>query len=363
MSILPKSLSMSPAKANLGLPGYCYFDSETFARELRTLWRSTWQFVCRESDLPNAGDYLTYLVGDQPIFVIRTANGELQAMHNVCPHRGARLLDGQGNCTIVRCPYHSWTFNLEGKLLGVPQQKRFPDLDKSIVHLLPAQVDSWGGFIFVNPQTEGESLTSYLAGFIDYLQQYNQPWEDLREVARWSYEESINWKFIVENYAEDYHFSTAHPQSLAFFDFQNIRTTTTGRHCQIYVPYTAEEPPENYQGLRWEPRSVSYQGYIFPNLMFNTAKDHVSVFRLFALGPTSTRIEVLIYQTPEQSKASPYDEKVFRLNFDQVMEEDFAVCRLLQANVHSSAYRVTQLAEERELGIAHFHKVLSEYLP
>jgi len=366
MSAFPENLSkakkITSTKVDLGLPGYCYFDAEVFGREMRTLWRSTWQFVGRESDLANSGDYLTYVVGDQPIFVVRTANGELQAMHNVCPHRGARLLDGQGNCAVVQCPYHAWTYDLEGELLGVPQQKRFPGLDKRTVHLLAARVDSWGGFIFVNPQPEGESLSSYLAGFTDYLKQYDQSWEKLQEVARWSYEEAINWKFIVENYAEDYHFSTAHPESLGFFDFQGIRTTTTGRHCQIYVPYTADKPHQEYQGWGWESNSASYQGYIFPNLMINTAKDHVSVFRLFPLSPVSTRLEVLIYQTPQQSEASPYDVNVSRLNFDQVMEEDFAVCRLLQANVHSWAYRVTQLAEERELGIAHFHQVLSQYL-
>jgi len=346
--------------AQLGLPGYYYSDPKVFAHELKTIWRSTWQFVGREEDLPYPGDYLTYVIGEEPIFVIRTPDGQLKAMHNVCPHRGARLLNGQGNCGLVRCPYHAWTFDLEGKLRGVSQPTLFPNLDKSAIHLLQARVDTWGGFIFVNPDPEGEPLMAYLAGFPDYLKQYKQPWEALRQVACWSYEEPINWKFVVENYVEDYHFATAHSQSLQVFDYRGIRTTLTGRHCQVHVPY-ADNPPEGSRLFSWEPQGVSYQGYIFPNIMVNTAKDHVSVFRLVPLNPVRTSIEVLIYQTPAQAEEFPRDQASFQANFDQVMEEDFAVCRLLQAGVNSRAYQVAQLADEHELGVAHFHKVLSNF--
>jgi phenylpropionate dioxygenase-like ring-hydroxylating dioxygenase large terminal subunit len=354
--------SITPPIGSLGLPGYYYEDNEVFAHEMRTLWRSTWQCVGREEALPNPGDYLTCVIGNQPLFVIRDASGELQAMHNVCPHRGARLLYGQGNCSLVRCPYHGWTFDLEGKLQGIRQAKLFPDLDKSKVRLLSAQVDTWGGFIFVNCDSQGESLMSYLAGFPEYLKQYEQPWEELRLVMNWSYSEPINWKFIVENYVEDYHFSPVHAESLRSFDFQGISTTTTGRHCEIRVPYTAEALASKYSALTLEPQSLSYQGYIFPNLMVNTGLDHVSVFRLLPLSPVSTHIEVLIYQTKAQMEAFPLDPDAFQSKYHRVMEEDFAVCRLLQANVHSLAYGVTKLAEERELGITHFYKVLSEYL-
>lgn len=106
-------------------------------------------------------------------------------------------LMGFVNCTLVRCPYHAWTYDLEGKLLGIAQPKLFPDLDKSAIRLLPARVDTWGGFIFVNPDPQGESLIDYLAGSPAYLQQYDQPWEELRQVTRWSYSESLNWKFIA----------------------------------------------------------------------------------------------------------------------------------------------------------------------
>ncbi|GAB1539653.1 aromatic ring-hydroxylating dioxygenase subunit alpha [Scytonema sp. NUACC21] len=365
MNILSQKSSvngnLSTKPISQGLPGHYYFSPDIFALEMQSLWSSAWQFIGRESDLSNPGDYLTCIVGEQPLFVIRTNNGELRAMHNVCPHRAARLLDGKGNCNRVRCPYHAWSFDLEGKLQGLPQAKFFPNLDKSTVRLAEARVETWGGFIFVNPESEGESLKSYLADFPNYLEQYEYSWQELQEVDRWSYDEPVNWKFSVENYLECYHLPVVHAQSLECFYPKDIQYTPTGRHYQISVPYIDEESVKEHPAFSGEPKARSYQGLIFPNTMVNTAKDKVSVFHLVPLTPESTRFEVFIYQTPAQMEAFPYKPNDFRPEFDRVLNEDFSAVRLLQASVRSKVYKV-QLAEELEFGISHFHKVLSEYL-
>lgn len=342
-----------------GLPQHYYSDPAILQQEWQHIWGNTWQLVGRVEDLSKTGDYLACLLGQEPIVVVRTLQG-LRAMHNICQHRGAQMLTGQGNCKLLRCPYHAWTYDLDGHLLGVPQHHLFPTLDKSTLHLGDARVDTWGGFVFVNPNPDSESLEAYLAAFPTFLEQYEYSYEELREIARWSYEEPINWKLFVENYVEDYHFSFVHARSLELYDFGNIQTRLTGRHCQIYVPYT-QKTPQHRRSL-WQPEGGSYQGYIFPNLMVNTAKDHVSVFRVFPLSSTQTRIEVIIYQSSSQSQKEPTDLKKLRATFDEVMEEDFAMTKLLQAGVQSRAYRVSHLAEEHELGIAHFHQVLSEYI-
>jgi phenylpropionate dioxygenase-like ring-hydroxylating dioxygenase large terminal subunit len=360
--IIDGSDAMSSTHTNVGLPGHYYFSYDVFVKELRSLWCNTWQMVGRVSDLPNPGDYLTCTIGDQPLFVIRTENGELRALHNVCPHRSARLLDGQGHCNKqVRCPYHAWRFDLDGNLLGLPQSQYFQGLDKASVHLLAARVDTWGGFIFVNLAPQGESLQSHLAGFPAYLKQYEQPWEDLQEVDRWCYEEPVNWKFPIENYLECYHLPIVHGKSLQCFDPTDIRQTPTGRHFQIFVPFTQQESVREHRAFSGEPQTRSYQGFIFPNWMVNTAKDKVSVFRVVPLTPTTTRFEVLIYQTLAQQEAFPYNADDFRPEFDRVLQEDLTMVRSLQSSVHSIAYGVTQLADI-EFGIAHFHQNLAEYL-
>jgi phenylpropionate dioxygenase-like ring-hydroxylating dioxygenase large terminal subunit len=347
---------------NLGLPGYFYTDPQIFDRELKTIWANTWQLIGRVEDVANPGDYITCMLGNEPIVVLRTQTNELLAWHNICQHRGARLLEGKGNCHAIRCPYHAWTYSQQGKLLGLPQQHLFPNLNKSDLHLISAQVDAWGGFIFVNPNPNGESLPSYLAGFQDYLQQSGYQFEALRKVMAWSYEEPINWKFIVENYVEDYHFAIAHADSLSLYDFPNVRTKLCGRHVQVLVPYT-EKPSKDElaDDSISKQKRLSYQGYVFPNLMVETTKNHFFIFRLIPLTPVSTRIEVVFYQTSEQIARYPLKEAKFRPSFDRVMQEDFALCRLLQEGVRSRAYRVSHLANERESGIAHFYNVISDW--
>jgi phenylpropionate dioxygenase-like ring-hydroxylating dioxygenase large terminal subunit len=349
---------LTAAKTNLGLPSHCYNDPDIFAREMKAIWRQTWHWVGRAESLQQPGDYLTCMIGEEPIFVIRGDDGSLQAMHNICRHRGAQLLEGQGNCQKLVCPYHAWTYSQQGQLLGISHTKLFPGLDKSTIQLVPAQVDTWGGFIFVHPDPEGESLLNYLADFPAYLCQYSQVWEDLREVTRFHYTEPINWKLIVENYVEDYHFAFAHAKTLALlFDVEQIRTIPTGQHLKICVPY-ATKPPEKRGKYLWEAGQFSYQGFIFPNLMINTSKDHVAVWRVTPLDALHSHLEMVVYQTPDQFHQYPFTVEEFGLAVD----EDFAVCRKLQAGVNSRAYRVTQLALEHEIGVAHFHQVLSKYL-
>jgi phenylpropionate dioxygenase-like ring-hydroxylating dioxygenase large terminal subunit len=364
MSLLFQSLTApegSGVATASGLPRHYYFDAEVFALERRSLWSKVWQWVGRESDIPNPGDYLTCMAGDQPMLVIRGDDGRLRSLHNVCSHRGARMLEGQGHCNRIICPYHGWNFDQEGNLRGLPRAECFPHLDRSAARLMPGRVDTWGGFIFIHPEPQGEPLLEYLANFPSYLDQYEQPWADLREVDRWSYEEPANWKFPIENYLECYHLPVVHAQSLRCFDPKAIRYTPTGRHYQIAVPWTAEDSVEHHPSFPGQPKHKSYQGFIFPNLMVNTAREMVSLFRLTPLTPETTRFEVFIYQTGAQMAAFPYRQEDFRPEFDRVLQEDFMAVRSLQIGVHSQAYRV-QLAEPLELGITHFHQAVSEYL-
>lgn len=147
-----------------GLPARYYTDQVFFNYEQERIWGNTWQWVGRENEIPQAGDYLTVNLGGESVFIVRGHDGRLRAMHNVCTHRGAKLLHGQGNCkqTIV-CPYHAWSFGLDGQLEKIPDEALFTELDKKALALVPAQVDTWGGFIFVNPNNHAEALVDYLA--------------------------------------------------------------------------------------------------------------------------------------------------------------------------------------------------------
>ncbi len=343
---------------NLGLPGYYYSNPQVFAQEMETIWRNTWHFVGWEKNLPRPGDYLTCMIGEEPIFVIRQPDGKLQAMHNVCPHRGARLLEGQDNCRFIRCPYHFWNFNLEGQLTEVTQPQLFPEVDKSTIHLLRGRVDTWGGLIFVSPSPEGESLTDFLAGIPDHLQEYNQPGKELIEVARYSYDQPINWKILVENYIDFSHIPFVHSQTLVKqwgVDVQNnLDATQAGRNWTFELRF------------KNKPEETRFDFYIFPNLAIVVDRSQVEVWRFQPLSCERTIIEIFMCQTSTQAELFPLETNL-QADYDQFMEEDFVVCRKIQESVKSRAYNATQLhninghaISKSQQVIANFHKNVVE---
>jgi phenylpropionate dioxygenase-like ring-hydroxylating dioxygenase large terminal subunit len=349
-------------KKKLGLEGACYFSEAFSKQEKELLFNKTWQFVGHESALPEIGDYFTVSFLGENLFIIRTEANTLKAFHNVCTHRGAKILEGKGNCNKIRCPYHAWIFDLSGQLKGMHRSQHFSMLDKSTASLAAITLESWRGLIFINLDPACESLMDYLAGFPAHLEEYEHNWEDLREIDRWSYDEPVNWKFFIENYSEYYHLTTIHAQSLKLFDAKSIVAEATGLHHKIRMAYAEQDSVRDHQIFAGEPAKYSCQGIIFPNLMVNTAKDNVSVFKLIPLSPTSTRFEVIIYQTKQQQQLFPYDLEKFRAEFDSVLQEDFSGVRLLQASVHSKAYGVHHYAEGVEFGITDFHNNLRRYL-
>jgi phenylpropionate dioxygenase-like ring-hydroxylating dioxygenase large terminal subunit len=350
-------------KKSLGLDGSCYADTCFLENEKTWLFDKTWQFVGHESDAPNPGDYFTFEFMGEQILIIRAEDNELQAFHNVCTHRGAKLLDGKGHCKkTILCPYHSWAFNLQGQLTAIHRAQLFSSLNKSKAGLKPVKLALWRGLAFIKLEHNGEDLLSYLAGFPQHLDNYEYPWEDLREVDRWYYDEPVNWKFFIENYSESYHLTTLHAQSLEIFNARKIEAEASGLHHIIRMRYAGKSEVHDHRVFSGTPEDYSCQGIIFPNLMVNTAKDNVSFFRLIPLSPDKTRFEVIIYKTPQQEKEIPYDKASFRQEFDEVLQEDFIGVRRLQAAVRSSAYSVHQYADDIESGIMNFHANLKKYL-
>jgi phenylpropionate dioxygenase-like ring-hydroxylating dioxygenase large terminal subunit len=350
----------SPRRGPL-LSGAAYADDQVFEHELLRIFHRTWQYVGREDLVRAPGTFFTTVVGREPILVLRGHDGQLRAFHNVCPHRGARLLEGAGACKAIVCPYHAWRFNQDGSLANIPKREYFGDVPLDEASLAPASVDIWRGFVFVNPLADAPPLLAHLGEFVDFLGGYSQPLEDLRLVTTVTFDEAVNWKIVVENYVEDYHFTFLHPGTLKVFDFDGVRTLPTGPHIRILMPYR-KEAPQGHCKYPWEPSGASYQGYIFPNLTVQTAGNHVSLFKIVPVSARRTIIEIPIFQTPEQAEKHPLNVADLEADVKRDMEEDFVVCRNLQRNVSATRYRTRTLAGEHELGVAHFQKTWSAYV-
>ena len=158
---------------DFGLPAWIYRDPEFLALERERVFRPAWQPVCHVSDIPNAGDFHTFEFLGELLFVVRGGDGAVRGFHNVCRHRGARLLDGaSGSCRRIVCPYHAWAYDLDGRLAGVPNRGDYPSLDFTHTALECVDTDICAGFVFVRLTSGGPSVAEMMAPFASEIASY-----------------------------------------------------------------------------------------------------------------------------------------------------------------------------------------------
>ena len=202
-----------PVEEASHLPAWCYTSESFYQREVETVFRKEWIFLGRADHIPNPGDYFTVEHTGVPLIILRDRNGELRGFANTCRHRGAKLLEGEGHCAShIVCPYHSWSFALDGRLVAAPGMQGIKNFDIKEYGLVPVRLETWGGFLFINFDDRAPGLTPYLGDLTTILQSYD--FSNMICTRRKSYELGCNWKLPVENGMEDYHTATVHRKSI-----------------------------------------------------------------------------------------------------------------------------------------------------
>ena len=194
------------------MPPKCYTDPDFFRKEVKNIFMESWLFVGRQEKIPNVGDYFVIELIGHSVIVMRDSNGAVNAFHNLCSHRGARILDGEGNTTLIRCPYHSWCFSLSGELVRAPDMQKTCNFDKKEHGLQSISVDFWDGFIFVNFAISPAPLLTHLGDLPERFAPY-----DIANMICVREREDIvetNWKLYQEVDMEDYHAPSVHPLSI-----------------------------------------------------------------------------------------------------------------------------------------------------
>ncbi len=214
------------------VPKEVYFDKDFAALEAERLWPHVWQVACREEEVPNVGDFVVYDILKDSIVVVRTAPDRIEAHHNVCPHRGRRLVEGTGNIKQFHCAFHGWRFKLSGENVNVIDRADWGEcLKAEDIALSTIQCDTWGGFVFINMDPKAGPLLE----FLDPLDEYCGKFEFERLRFRW-YKTTImqsNWKTVLGFFNEFYHVQQAHPQLLEFTnDYSG--SLELGRHAQTF---------------------------------------------------------------------------------------------------------------------------------
>jgi len=198
LSFVPRSRYVSPAFHEL---------------EMERVWRRVWQMACREEQIAEVGDHVVYEIGDHSIIVVRSAPDRIQAFENVCLHRGRLLREHGGRVEQFRCPFHGWTWRLDGQLAEIPCRWDFPHVERDDFHLPELKIGTWGGFVFINMDRSCEPLADFLGVLPEHFERW--PLEDRYLEAHVAKHLPCNWKVAQEAFMEAYHVIGTHPQLLA----------------------------------------------------------------------------------------------------------------------------------------------------
>ena len=213
---------------------------EWHRKEIDQMWKKVWQFACREDDIARPGDYVIYELAEMSFFVMRQPDGTIKAFPNACLHRGRRLKDYAGHCSEIRCAFHGFAWTLDGSLHDVPARWDFPHVTDDAFHLPEIKVDTWAGFVMINPDPEAMSLTEYLGPEIaqfdvwDLADRYTEA-----HVARIV---PANWKLAQEAFCEAYHVSGTHPQVLPYLGDTNSQVDIWDNLSRVITPGGTPSP-------------------------------------------------------------------------------------------------------------------------
>jgi phenylpropionate dioxygenase-like ring-hydroxylating dioxygenase large terminal subunit len=219
------------------VPKDAYISREFLEAEKRRLWPRAWQVACREEEIANVGNYVTYDIGDESLIVVRVAPDTIKCFFNVCPHRGRRLTEGAGATQRFHCQYHGWQWNLDGsnaRVLDHEDWEGCPGMRREDLSLTEAKVSSWAGFVFINMDPNAEPLAEWL----DPVPAYIDPFEIEKMRYRWykSIRLPCNWKVALEAFNEGYHVAATHPQILPTQGDDVTRSFTFGKHGMFGYP-------------------------------------------------------------------------------------------------------------------------------
>lgn len=227
-----------------------YYDEGFYQRELDTVWQRTWQWACREEHIPKVGDYVVYEIGAQSVIVVRTAADTIKAYINACLHRGMQLCDptdGPGNKQFLRCPFHGFSWNLDGSLREVPCRWDFPHITEAAFALPQVRLDTWGGFVFVNLSDTGPSLPEYLGVLPAHFA--HNPLEDRYVQCHTRKRLPANWKMALEAFLEAYHVMATHPEAIRTAGDANAQYDVFGEHVSRFMHTLGHPSPHLKQTM------------------------------------------------------------------------------------------------------------------
>ena len=338
----PKELSKATS-----IPSSWYLDPAFLERERERIFHRSWQWVGRTEDVSRPGDYFAASLLDEPIVVARDLDSELRGLSNVCRHRAALIAEGTGSGKLLQCPYHGWTYGLDGRLRRAPEMEGVEDFEIEKVCLPEVRVEEWGPLVFANLALSGPSFRETAPAIAEEVERAGFPIERMKFRERREYAVEANWKIYVDNYLEGYHIPMIHPALYRELDYERYRVEAYRYHAAQIAPLRASRGGESAGVLYY---------WVFPNLMLNFYPGSLQANAVIPLDPgrTLTVFEWYGLEGEDLAAAIAFSH--------QVQLEDVAISNSVQKGLRSRSYDRGRLSARRENGVHFFHGLLHEHL-
>jgi len=369
-----RDISIPESWDRCGLPGWTYHSKAFLELEKQEIFRKHWQIACHVSDLPEPGNYIAFDMCGERALVLRGADGEVRAFHNMCRHRGARVVaDQQGTCKgALVCPFHGWVYNLDGTLRGAARPKSFPDLDKVEFGLQPLEAEIWNGFVFVRFEKGPQpSVAELFKPFAEEIGHFD--WAGMVPAGKpWTMVSKVNWKSVRDVDNEGYHVALAHPALQDLYGRSYFDEPFVGGVSRSYADC-------NENGRRWsvrnylkamQPRAEMpdylkrawvYYG-LFPNAVIAVTPELVQFYQEFPLSTGETLLRGAIYRYPDETRQQTTARKLAVRIDSETMGEDVRLTEWSNEAMSSSAFKGFYLSD-LEYGVRSHHDHLRAVLP
>lgn len=344
---------------SMSLQAAAYTEDRWYDVDTQTILARSWQWVCHVEKLREAGSFVTATIAGKPVAIVRDGEGTLRAFYNVCKHRAHELLRGEGQTNRITCPYHAWTYRLNGQLVRAPHTETLEDFDPKSICLDQVQVEEFCGFIYVNLDASAAPLREQSGDLELEIRHWAPDVEELTFGHRLTYEIASNWKNIVDNFLECYHCPTAHKDFCSLVDMDTYKVTTHG----IWSSHMAEAGTGANSAYDVSNATVRTHAvwWLWPTtcLMRYPGRSSMIVLNIIPVGPEKTLETYDFYlETPEPDEM----ELEAILYLDEVLQvEDIGLVESVQRGMNTPAFQQGRIVNDpdgsgkSEHAVHHFH--------
>jgi len=337
----------------------CYLDPNILEAERAAIFHRSWQFLCHAEKLRNPGNYVAMDIQGMSVFAVRDDTGELRAFYNVCLHRAHELVQGEGRKKLITCPYHAWTYDLDGRLKTARKIEGIENFNKQDFCLTPVQVEEFCSLVFINLDPEATPLIEQSGDLAEEIMSYAPDLDRLTFSHRLTYKIKANWKAVVDNFLECYHCPVAHRDFCTLVEMDTYKVTNHG----IYSSHMAKAGRADNNAYQVEGASVTDHAvwYLWPNttLMRYPGRGNFMVWKFIPTGPDETYEEFdFFFETAEPNEAETEAIKYI----DEVLQvEDIGLVESVQRGMRTPAFKQGRYVIDKngsgmsEHAVHHFH--------